>query len=60
MMTVGIEDAKKDLNRIVGETILNNDETVIVSDKGSVVLLEEREYENLKVIDVSSFRGHYE
>ena len=48
MMTIGIEEAKKDLIRIIGETILNNDETIIVAEQGSVVLLEEKEWENIK------------
>jgi hypothetical protein len=40
-MTIGIEEAKKDLIRIIGETILNNAETIIVA-KESLRLLNDK------------------
>jgi PHD/YefM family antitoxin component YafN of YafNO toxin-antitoxin module len=48
MNTILLENAEKNLKNIIAKTINDNDETVIVSEDGSVVLLTEAEWENVK------------
>jgi len=48
MPSVIISKAKKDLTNIINMTLRNHDETVIVSEEGSVVLLEESEWKNIQ------------
>lgn len=48
MNTILIENAEKNLKNIIAKTINDNDETVIVSEDGTVVLIKEAEWENVK------------
>lgn len=48
MNTITLQKASKNLSQIVNNTIKNNEETVIVSDDGSVVLINQYEWENMK------------
>ena len=48
MKSVTVGNAEKELSSIIAMTLKDHDETVIVSDQGSVVLIDEREWENIK------------
>ena len=48
MHSITMEKARKELSSIIAMTVRNRDETVIVSEKGSVVLVEEGEWESIK------------
>ena len=48
MNTVSIHEAEKKLAGIISKTLSDNDETIIVTDKGSVVLIDEKEWEQMK------------
>lgn len=48
MNTITLQNASKNISQIVTNTIKNNEETVIVSDDGSVVLINQYEWENMK------------
>ncbi|SLM33116.1 conserved hypothetical protein [Desulfamplus magnetovallimortis] len=47
MNTVGVQQAISTLPEIIKSTIDNCEETVIVSDSGSVVLIDQREWDNI-------------
>jgi len=48
MHAVSIDNAIKDLPGIIDRTIKNTDELVIVSDYGSVVLIDQHEWESIQ------------
>jgi PHD/YefM family antitoxin component YafN of YafNO toxin-antitoxin module len=48
MRTVTLDQAIIDLKSIIHRTIRDNDETVIASSEGSVVVLNENEWSNIK------------
>ncbi len=48
MRTVTLDKAINDLENIIYRTIHDNDETVIASNEGSVVVLNEKEWSNIK------------
>jgi PHD/YefM family antitoxin component YafN of YafNO toxin-antitoxin module len=48
MRTVTLDQAIIDLKSIIHRTIRDNDETVIASSEGSVVVLDENEWSNIK------------
>jgi PHD/YefM family antitoxin component YafN of YafNO toxin-antitoxin module len=48
MRTVTLDQATRDLKSIIKKTIRDHDETVIASDEGAVVVLEENEWSNIK------------
>ncbi|MCP4351609.1 MAG: hypothetical protein GY795_39595 [Desulfobacterales bacterium] len=48
MISIGIEKAAQTLPQLIQDTITNCEETVIVSDTGSVVLIDQAEWENLQ------------
>jgi len=48
MRTITLEQASSDLKAIILRTIRDQDETVISSKEGAVVVLEEREWLNIK------------
>ena len=48
MRTVTLDQAVSDLKAIVLRTISDRDETVISSKEGAVVVLDEREWSNIK------------
>jgi PHD/YefM family antitoxin component YafN of YafNO toxin-antitoxin module len=48
MRTVTLDKAINDLENIIYRTIHDNDETVIASNEGSVVVLNENEWSNIK------------
>jgi len=48
MRTVTLDQAIIDLKSIIHRTIRDNDETVISSSEGSVVVLDENEWSNIK------------
>lgn len=48
MRTVTIDQAAKDLKHIINQTLQGHDQTVIASDVGAVVLLEETEWSNIQ------------
>ena len=47
MNTIGIQQAIQTLPQIIRQTLDNCEETIIVSDAGSVVLVDQREWENM-------------
>lgn len=46
--TISLQKASQNLSMIVNDTIENNEETAIVSDDGSVVMINQNEWENIK------------
>lgn len=48
MQTLTISTAINDFNNIFNNVINNSDETFIVSDKGSVVIIDKNEWENIQ------------
>jgi len=48
MRTITLDQASSDLKAIILRTIRDQDETVISSKEGAVVVLEEREWLNIK------------
>ncbi|MCK4763474.1 MAG: type II toxin-antitoxin system prevent-host-death family antitoxin [Candidatus Aminicenantes bacterium] len=48
MHTVSINDAMKDLPGLINRTIQDIDETIIVSDHGSVVVIDQEEWESIQ------------
>jgi len=48
MRTVTLDQAASDLKAIIIRTISDHDETVISSKEGAVVVLDEREWSNIK------------
>ncbi|MBF0473349.1 MAG: type II toxin-antitoxin system Phd/YefM family antitoxin [Nitrospirae bacterium] len=48
MNTISLQKASDNLTQIVNSTIRNNEETLIVSDDGCVVLINQDEWENMK------------
>jgi len=48
MRTVTLDQAASDLKAIILRTISDRDETVISSKEGAVVVLDEREWSNIK------------
>ena len=48
MQTVTINKAIKDFNVIFNNVINNSDEAVIISDVGSVVMIEKKEWESIQ------------
>ncbi len=48
MISIGVEKAAQTLPQLIQNTITNCEETVIVSDSGSVVLIDQAEWENLQ------------
>lgn len=48
MRTVTLDQAIGDLKNIIQRTIQDKDETVIASNEGAVVMLEENEWSNVK------------
>ena len=48
MRTVTLDQATSDLKAIILRTIRDHDETVISSKEGAVVVLDEREWSNIK------------
>ncbi|MCD6298881.1 MAG: hypothetical protein J7M30_17195 [Deltaproteobacteria bacterium] len=48
MRTVTLDQASVDLKNIILRTIRDQDETVIVSNEGAVVVLDENEWSNIK------------
>ncbi len=45
MISIGVEKAARTLPRLIQDTITNCEETLIVSDTGSVVMIEQAEWE---------------
>jgi PHD/YefM family antitoxin component YafN of YafNO toxin-antitoxin module len=48
MNTILLKNAEKNLKDIIAKTITDNEETVIVTDQGSVVMIDEKEWEHVK------------
>jgi len=48
MNTIGIQQAVKNLPQIIQYTLDNCEETVIVSDRGVVVMVDQHEWENMR------------
>jgi PHD/YefM family antitoxin component YafN of YafNO toxin-antitoxin module len=48
MRTITLDQAIIDLKSVIQRTIRDNDETVIASSEGSVVVLDEKEWSNIK------------
>ncbi|MCP5052786.1 MAG: hypothetical protein GY940_36800 [bacterium] len=48
MHTLSVENAMKDLPGLIDRTINDVDEVVIVSDSGSVVMVDQNEWESLR------------
>jgi PHD/YefM family antitoxin component YafN of YafNO toxin-antitoxin module len=48
MNTLNLQEASAHLPRIIAETIKNHDETVIVSDEGAVVMIEQSYWEEIQ------------
>jgi PHD/YefM family antitoxin component YafN of YafNO toxin-antitoxin module len=48
MISVNIEKASQSLAQLIYDTIKNCEETLIVSDTGSVVLIDQAEWENIQ------------
>jgi PHD/YefM family antitoxin component YafN of YafNO toxin-antitoxin module len=48
MRTITLDQAVVDLKSIIQRTIRDHDETVIASNEGAVVLLDEKEWSNIK------------
>jgi len=48
MNAIGIQQAVQNLPQIIQYTLDNCEETVIVSDKGVVVMVDQREWENMQ------------
>jgi len=48
MHTVTVEHAASDLRTLIEKTIHDHDETVIASDAGAVVMIDEREWESIQ------------
>ena len=48
MRTVTLDQAVGDLKNIIQKTILEKDETVIASNEGAVVMIDESEWANIK------------
>ena len=48
MHTVTLKEADRDLKGIIRRAIRDKDETVIASDEGAVVILDEAEWSNIK------------
>ena len=48
MRTVTLKEADQDLKGIIRRAVRDKDETVIASDEGAVVILDEHEWSNIK------------
>ncbi|MDM8516480.1 hypothetical protein QUF76_09790 [Desulfobacterales bacterium HSG16] len=48
MISVNVQKAARNLPQLVHDTLRNCEETVIVSDTGSVVMVDQVEWENLQ------------
>lgn len=48
MNAVSVQTAMKDLPELIDRTIKNTDEMVIVSDAGSVVVIDQNEWESIQ------------
>jgi len=48
MHTITIDTASQDLKNIIIKTIKNREETIIATDEGSVVMLDESEWSHIK------------
>ncbi len=48
MISVSVEKAARTLPQLIRDTLKDCEETVIVSDSGSVVLLDQAEWENMQ------------
>lgn len=48
MHTITFDEAAQNLKSVILKTIADNDETIIASDEGSVVILDEREWSHIK------------
>jgi PHD/YefM family antitoxin component YafN of YafNO toxin-antitoxin module len=48
MRTLTLDNAVVDLKNLVCQTINDRDETIIVSNEGAVVMLEEKEWSHMK------------
>ncbi|MCP4110755.1 MAG: hypothetical protein GY749_35385 [Desulfobacteraceae bacterium] len=48
MISIGVEKAARTLPQLIHDTIANCEETVIVSDTGSAVLVDQAEWENMQ------------
>lgn len=48
MIAVTLSNASETLPQLVEKTLANREETVIVSDKGAVVMIDQEEWENMR------------
>jgi len=48
MNTLSLQEASTNLSRIIAETIQNNDETLIVSDYGTVIMIDKDYWEEIQ------------
>jgi prevent-host-death family protein len=47
MNAITLKTAKENLENVIATTIANQDETIIVTDKGSVVMIDEKNWERI-------------
>jgi PHD/YefM family antitoxin component YafN of YafNO toxin-antitoxin module len=48
MQTITLDTASQDLKRVIHRIIRDKEETIIATDEGAVVLLDESEWSNMK------------
>ncbi|MGK5094817.1 hypothetical protein WDW89_22755 [Deltaproteobacteria bacterium TL4] len=48
MNTIGIKQAAKALPQLIHDTLCNSEETLIVSEEGTVVMIDQHEWENMQ------------
>lgn len=48
MISVSLSNATKSLAQLIEKTVTDNEETLIVSEKGSVVMIDQEEWENIQ------------
>ena len=48
MYPIGVQQASRTLPKIIRDTVINCEETIIVAEEGSVVMIDEREWEHIK------------
>jgi PHD/YefM family antitoxin component YafN of YafNO toxin-antitoxin module len=48
MNAIGVKQAIQNFPQLIRDTVNNREETIIVSDNGAVVLIEQQEWENMQ------------
>ena len=48
MNVMTLPEASRNLPRVIEDTIKNSDETIIVSDSGAVVMIDQRDWEEIQ------------